>query len=164
MIKVNLGCGEFPLDGFINVDILPLKEVDLISDFNYPLPFKTNSIDLIYAGHVIEHLQIDKALEFLKEIYRVLKPGGKVFIVVPDFEKVYKSVNFIEANKLLFVAEGTKVYMDKGRHNSFWTERDLHRVVAEIGFREVKPLRISRDECPFLISEIQWQSGVVALK
>lgn len=164
MIKVNLGCGEFPLHGFINVDILPLKKVDLICDFNYSLPFKTNSIDLIYAGHIIEHLQIDNAIEFLKEIHRILKPNGEVFIVVPDFEKVYKSVDFIEANRLLYTPKEIKTYKDKGRHCSFWTEQNLLHMVAKTGFREVKPLKISKNECPFLVSEIQWQSGVKAIK
>lgn len=50
------------------------------------LPFEDNSIDAIYHSHLLEHLDRDIARVLLIEIYRVLKPGGVVRVVVPNFE------------------------------------------------------------------------------
>ncbi|MBN1126260.1 MAG: methyltransferase domain-containing protein [Sedimentisphaerales bacterium] len=50
------------------------------------IPFTSNSVDAVYHSHLLEHLDRDIAEVFLKEIYRVLKPGGIQRIVVPDFE------------------------------------------------------------------------------
>jgi SAM-dependent methyltransferase len=47
------------------------------------LPFRPNSIDEIYAAHVIEHLE--DPLRFLSECHRVLKRGGTVTVVTPNF-------------------------------------------------------------------------------
>jgi ubiquinone/menaquinone biosynthesis C-methylase UbiE len=44
--------------------------------------------DTIYCSHALEHLTAAGALKALREFYRVLKPGGKVMIFVPDTEGV----------------------------------------------------------------------------
>jgi SAM-dependent methyltransferase len=51
------------------------------------LPFDTGSIDVVYHSHLLEHLDKDVARMFLREVRRVLKPGGIQRIVVPDMEK-----------------------------------------------------------------------------
>jgi|GEM_PF-2917272 2-polyprenyl-3-methyl-5-hydroxy-6-metoxy-1,4-benzoquinol methylase len=51
-------------------------------DFNQKLPFKSNHYDLAISLEVIEHI-VD-AEEFLKEINRILKPGGKLIISTPN--------------------------------------------------------------------------------
>lgn len=52
------------------------------------IPFDSNSIDVVYHSHLLEHLNRDVAEEFLLEVKRVLKPGGIQRIVVPDLEKL----------------------------------------------------------------------------
>ncbi|MDY6968753.1 MAG: class I SAM-dependent methyltransferase [Spirochaetota bacterium] len=47
------------------------------------LPFKNNSFDLIYSLLVLQHLSKSNGIETLKEIKRVLKPGGIAYIRVP---------------------------------------------------------------------------------
>ena len=51
------------------------------------LPFDSNSIDVVYHSHLLEHLDKDNAKIFLLEVRRVLKLGGIQRIVVPDLEK-----------------------------------------------------------------------------
>jgi SAM-dependent methyltransferase len=51
------------------------------------LPFPSNSVDVVYHSHLLEHLDKDVARKFLLEVKRVLKPDGIQRIVVPDLEK-----------------------------------------------------------------------------
>ncbi|MDD5712144.1 MAG: methyltransferase domain-containing protein [Smithellaceae bacterium] len=51
------------------------------------IPFDSDSIDVVYHSHMLEHLDRDVAIKFLMEVKRVLKRGGIHRIVVPDFEK-----------------------------------------------------------------------------
>jgi SAM-dependent methyltransferase len=54
------------------------------------VPFGNCSVDAVYHSHLLEHLDRDVAVEFLKEVLRVLKPGGIHRICVPDFERACK--------------------------------------------------------------------------
>jgi SAM-dependent methyltransferase len=55
------------------------------------IPFDSESVDVVYHSHMLEHLDSDVAEGFLREVYRVLKPGGIHRIVVPDFEKTCRA-------------------------------------------------------------------------
>jgi radical SAM protein with 4Fe4S-binding SPASM domain len=92
--KLHLGCGDIILPDFINCDLFNPK-ADLKCDVA-KLPFEDNSIDEIYASHIIEHFHFYEAMDVLKEWCRVLKPGGKVMIETPD---MYAScMKFISAD------------------------------------------------------------------
>lgn len=80
-IILNLGSGTYRIHPeIINVDIFPFKEVDLVADI-CALPIKDASIDGIICEDVLEH--VAKAPLLLKEISRVLKPGGTLIIKIP---------------------------------------------------------------------------------
>ncbi len=49
--------------------------------------FKSNSVDILYSSHMLEHLPRNSASYFIKECHRVLKKGGILRIVVPDLKK-----------------------------------------------------------------------------
>ena len=57
------------------------------------IPESNKSVDLIYACHVVEHLDQEETNKFFNECKRVLKPGGIIRIVVPDFDKLVDSYN-----------------------------------------------------------------------
>lgn len=74
-------------------DNLNITNVRLMGCSAENLPFESNSFDMVYSSHVFEH--IPDRNKALSEIYRVLKPGGVHFCVVPTTgEKVYAFVNF----------------------------------------------------------------------
>jgi len=84
--KLNLGAGEFKKEGYVNVDWQDLTNPDVKHNLNmYPYPFKENTFDLIEASHVLEHL--DKPFDTMRELCRILKPGGKLIIKVPHFSR-----------------------------------------------------------------------------
>jgi SAM-dependent methyltransferase len=63
----------------------------LAHDLSKGIPFESDSVDMIYHSHVLEHLDRPVARQFLVETRRVLKPGGICRIVVPDFEFVCRA-------------------------------------------------------------------------
>lgn len=84
--KLNLGAGESKKEGYVNLDWNPLAEPDVAHDLNViPYPFPDNSFDLVEASHVLEHL--DKPFAIMKELHRILKPGGRLEIKVPHFSR-----------------------------------------------------------------------------
>lgn len=81
-MKLNLGCGDKKIDGFVNVDKYgdPDLQVDLRA---FPWPWEDNSIEAIYSRGYFEH-----APEFMRtwrEAHRVLKPGGSLTLIVPNW-------------------------------------------------------------------------------
>lgn len=55
-VRLNLGSGDVPLAGFINVDALfDASGVDLVADINERLPFNDAQVDMTYASHILEH-------------------------------------------------------------------------------------------------------------
>lgn len=82
-MRLNIGCGDHPLTGWTNLDARAEVEPDVCATVP-PLPFEDASCDEVYAGHFLEHLPPADGLAFLRECARVVKPGGRVGILVPD--------------------------------------------------------------------------------
>jgi len=85
---LNVGCGNKYHKDWINIDMVSdspdVKATNLIKGIPYP----DNTFDVVYHSQVLEHIPKEKALDFIKECYRVLKPGGIIRVVVPDLENI----------------------------------------------------------------------------
>ena len=113
VIKLNLGCGSVRPLGWINTDsslnatiqkipwfgkkiaklFNPIEYNDtnvVYMNLNRTWKYKDNSVDIVYASHLFEHLTLKSAHLFLKEAIRTLKPGGTIRVVVPDLYKISK--------------------------------------------------------------------------
>jgi glycosyltransferase involved in cell wall biosynthesis len=78
-LKIDLGGGLFPKPGYLTID----KEgADITCDLNNGIPLEDNSVGVMNASHIIEHLK--DPLKTMSEIHRVLHHGGWVFIDVPS--------------------------------------------------------------------------------
>lgn len=84
--KLNLGCGEDLKAGYVNLDWQPQTGADVIHDLNcFPYPFPDDSFSRIEASHVLEHL--DRPFSVMKELHRILRPGGTLAVRVPHFSR-----------------------------------------------------------------------------
>lgn len=85
--RMNLGCGDKILDGYINVDVVETragKRPDVICDLHDLSAFPDDYADEILAVHVIEHFWQWEVIDILEEWTRVLKPGGKMILECPN--------------------------------------------------------------------------------
>jgi len=89
MCKLHIGSGRVALPGWINLDIQPLPEVDVVNDVTEGLPF--DQARFIFAEHFIEHLPFDIALRFLRECRRVLVETGVLRLSTPSLDWVLRS-------------------------------------------------------------------------
>ena len=88
MKVLNLGCGNSIINSWVNVDISPLADNVKKMNFLNGLNFSNESFDVVYMSHVLEHIPIEDVLNVSSEIYRVLRPGGILRIVVPNLEAI----------------------------------------------------------------------------
>ena len=85
-MKLHIG-GREAKEGWKILDVDRRPEVDFVGSCVDLGQFPDNSIAELYASHVIEHLSFKGELQAaLKEFHRVLEPGGKCRLAVPDFE------------------------------------------------------------------------------
>lgn len=82
-LKVEIGGGRNPREGYTNCDVRKLETVDHVCEADN-LPFEDGTVDEIYSRHVIEHFTIKEFLKILSEWNRVLKTGGKLYIICPN--------------------------------------------------------------------------------
>ncbi|MEE9312906.1 MAG: methyltransferase domain-containing protein [Planctomycetota bacterium] len=84
--QLNLGCGQFPRDGWLNLDCDPNAKADVFHNLDeFPWPFADGEFETVFASHVLEHTSDPFAV--MKEIHRILEPGGRAIIKVPHFSR-----------------------------------------------------------------------------
>ena len=83
-MKLNLGCGDHYVPGWVNVDSAQNDKVrpDIIHDVTTGLPFADRSAEVVYMGHLLEHLPVEHVVPMLTEVARVT--AGPVCVVGPD--------------------------------------------------------------------------------
>lgn len=88
-MRLNVGAGLFPVAGWVNVDgnAVTAPVVDVRTDMRRPLPFRNESFEAVYCGHVLEHILLEQVPAFLTDLHRVLAPGGQICVVGPDIER-----------------------------------------------------------------------------
>ena len=83
-MKLNLGCGDQIKEGYVNLDIIPFKGVDVLHDMNkFPYPFKDNTFEEVIAVHVLEHTQ--DLFKTMQELFRICKDKAILKIIVPHY-------------------------------------------------------------------------------
>jgi predicted SAM-dependent methyltransferase len=161
--RVNIGCGDQPTPGWINLELRSASNVHFW-DCRRRLPFSDNAVKAIYAEHAFEHFDLDgEGKPFLRESLRCLQPGGVLRVVVPDagaYLRAYgraweplASMRQLEARK-----EGWRdpwldqiystqmelinaVFRQHGEHKYAYDEETLVLILRQTGFSRVIPQR-----------------------
>ena len=124
------------------MNIMPGPDVDYVGDCRDLGQFSDASVDEVYASHIIEHLgHRDELGPALREIHRVMKPGGILRVSVPDLE--FLSRELLNPHYHVYMRLRILRMIFGGQINEF----DFHKVgftfelmrwhMEQLGFREV---------------------------
>lgn len=147
-MKLHLGCGPHVFQGWDNLDLLDHPGV-IKHDLTQPLPYVDNSVDFAFSEHFLEHLTRKQGLAFLKEVRRVLKPGGVFRLVMPDLDYLLYQYHIHQLIKLPGVWEpSTRCQMlNEGMRS--WGHKFL--------YNDTEIALLSHEACFFEISKQGYQ-------
>ena len=140
MPRLNLGCEldkRSKEEGWVNVDIRPECEPDLVHDLTKPLPYENNTVDEILAKDILEHFSWRQVPDILKDWYRVLKPGAQIYIQTPDLATISSHI----LSNVLWTWEQISYWIygeqnvPENAHKSGFTISTLARLLTEVGFK-----------------------------
>lgn len=129
-----LGCGEFPMQGAINVDIRKLKGVDIVSDVR-KLPFKNKELKGVSSRNLIEHFARNEIVPMLREWERVSKEFIEFETV--DAGRLMDKWRELGSEELLDGILGAQTY-DENFHKMIFTDKILIEIMKELGFENVQ--------------------------
>jgi SAM-dependent methyltransferase len=118
-MKLNLGCGKDIREDWINLDVVNLPGVDIVHDINQtPLPFDDN----ILCSSVLEHVDY---IPLLRDLCRILKPGGKLMVIVPHFTSKYA---FADPTHVRFFATETLKFFTASHPNAYYFDFHFSKI------------------------------------
>jgi predicted SAM-dependent methyltransferase len=141
------------IEGWLTFDITP--GADYLGNIKNLKLFPSNSMDKVYASHVLEHVNCADAKVAVKEIHRVLKPGGEIFLAVPDMVTLSKllETEFAETAIDIMFGVNRPVGDWQPQHQYGYTRELLEKLLDEAGFITIKEFE------PFLNDTTQFSIG-----
>ena len=87
MLRLNWGCGGEGEPGWINSDVKEGPGIDMPCDIRDGLPLEDGAVDYAVSIHALPEVPYDQQVGVLRELRRVLKPGGVLRLALPDLLK-----------------------------------------------------------------------------
>lgn len=85
-MRIDIGCGPNKKEGFQGVDQYAFPGVDHVVQLGKaPLPFDAESVEEVHAAHFVEHLTAVERCYLFNDLFRVMKPGAKMTMIVPHW-------------------------------------------------------------------------------
>jgi predicted SAM-dependent methyltransferase len=176
---LDLGCGPCPKPGFVNLDYRWRPGVDVVWDILRPLPFPSDRFAGVFTEHCLEHFDLKQLDGVLKEIHRILQPGGVLRIVVPNLAKYVDAYSrrmrgekFEDEQKLATASAFNRVFysghvwMSRSRwwndgHHFIHDFESLSKALLEAGFRNSEERQLLAGSCSELLIDREdraWES------
>lgn len=149
--RLHLGCGRNRFEQWINVDWNPNPGVtDVVWNLTDAFPLPDQCCSHIYHEHFLEHVRPEQAVAFLRECFRLLKPGAWMRVATPDLEylvgKYADSRDWRNQDWLTWPShqsiqtrgEMLNVAMRAWGHQWLFDEEELARRLREAGFQVLR--------------------------
>jgi predicted SAM-dependent methyltransferase len=157
-VKLNLGAGEGPLPGYQNIDRKTGGEI-------FPLSYADNSASEVRASHVLEHFPHGQVADVVREWARVLKPGGKLKIAVPDFDYIVKAYsNGRRDDRMLELYLFGGQVDDADYHKAFFNEEKLAELMKHAGLGSIEKWQSEIQDCASLEVSLNLQGVKLCLQ
>lgn len=145
-IRLNLGCGHVPLEGYLNVDRRALPGVDVVAEVDQ-LPFAKGEVAEICSAHLLEHFPLEQLRrELLPYWVSLLRADGVFRAIVPDganMARAYVSKEYSFEN-LRQVTFGGQDYDGDFHYNMFSTD-SLSQLLRDAGFTRIEVVAENRE-------------------
>ena len=130
---LDLGCGKRKTLGAIGVDIGNDTDADVKHNLNlFPYPFSDNEFDFINCDNIMEHL--DDVIRVMEELWRIIKAGGTVKIVVPYFRSKWAFID--PTHKHFFTMDSFSYFDPRHIHHRIYHYSDVTFHIEKIIFDE----------------------------
>lgn len=147
--RLHVGCGRERIEGWVNIDLLKLPTVDVVLDASAKLPYRDASA--IFAEHFLEHLRVDRAVQFLLNSHSALAPNGWLRLSTPSVDWTLATHY---PNRTGEVGGGARVrdalMLNKGfrawGHQFLWNAPALERAFQATGFEEIRLCKYGESE------------------
>ena len=156
-VRLNLGCGAHPIQGFINIDQASGVRPDVVADV-MDLSYGEGTVDEIYCGHLLEHFTYIEGKNALRYWISLLKPGGVMSVTVPDFDFLaWKHLENPTAESLIeFNETYIYSYTQDSKHKYCYNGGLLKKVMEDVGFVNLEKLPI---DFQYFVDPVPWQVG-----
>ena len=83
-IRLDIGAGENVQKGFVGMDKRKLDGIDIVHDLEkFPFPLEDESCLTIVGSHIVEHIKPWLFMDFMNELWRIMKPEGQLMLALP---------------------------------------------------------------------------------
>ncbi len=122
-VIVDIGCGAKKLNRAFGLDRRKEPGVDVLCDFEHAVPLKTNSVDVVFMSHIMEHIR--DLIPFLEEVYRVCRPGAEVRVIAPYYTS---RGAFRDPTHVRFITEDTFQYFESPTDYGIKTNFQIEKI------------------------------------
>jgi SAM-dependent methyltransferase len=157
--KLQIGAGPNELSGWLNADYEPRSSQSVFLDATTPFPIPSDSFDLIFSEHMIEHVRFQDGQKMLAECHRILRSGGKLRLATPNLNRIaalataspspeqQRYVTWARANHVEFDGSASDTYRASYVINNFfwgfghffvYDPETLTDALLGAGFRDVR--------------------------
>jgi predicted SAM-dependent methyltransferase len=126
-VVVDLGCGPNKVPGALGIDMRAVVGVNAVCDVEQALPRRTNSVDVVWLRHVIEHIR--NLIGLMEEVYRISRPGGAVEIVVPYYTS---RGAFRDPTHVRYITEDTFQYFEFPTAYGICTNFKIEKITYDV--------------------------------
>jgi len=126
-------------------------------------PFPDSSVGAVYSSCMLASFTRQKALECLKEINRVLRPGGILRLATPDFDQWITAYDPDDPDSFLRRIFEPEIKGEKNRIHWMYTSKSLHNILHEAGFLNITTRERYQGKCPD-VERIDYRSDVLFIE
>lgn len=175
--KLQIGCGDNILSGWLNTDLNDRREHVAFLDAGEKFPFEDFTFDYVFSEHLFEHLTVSQQMIMMNETFRVLKKGGVMRIATPSLDFLFeiysnpkKQLNetYIQwaVNSCSYLNEVSETIENSSQYHCYvvnnffkaWGHQMIHNYASlsalaiQTGFSTIREVKVSESEYSDLLN------------